>query len=84
MDGYSLAEAIRLHEAGRRVKDEARIPIVALTANAQSSEAIRARAAGMDDYLTKPIHLRSLKLALRKWLPLDRPDTMPAEMQNEV
>ncbi len=64
MDGYTLAETIRRDEEGRR-----RMPILALTANALRGEANRARAAGMDEYLTKPVQLRLLRAALEKWLP---------------
>ena len=64
MDGYALTAAVRREEAGKR-----RIPIVALTANALRGEAKRARTAGMDDYLTKPIRLEALSRALQKWLP---------------
>jgi PAS domain S-box-containing protein len=64
MDGYDLTLAIRLGEAGR-----SRMPIIALTANALRGEAERCRAAGMDDYLSKPVPLAELKAALEKWLP---------------
>ncbi len=64
MDGYDLARAIRLGQAG-----QPRIPIVALTANALAGEAERCRAAGMDDYLSKPAPLAELKAMLEKWLP---------------
>jgi len=64
MDGYTLAETIRREEAGR-----SRMPILALTANALRGEANRARAAGMDEYLTKPVLLTTLRAALEKWLP---------------
>jgi CheY-like chemotaxis protein/HPt (histidine-containing phosphotransfer) domain-containing protein len=63
MDGYELAAAIRQVEAGPH-----RMPIVALTANALQGEASRAKAAGMDGYLTKPLQLDALKAALDKWL----------------
>jgi CheY-like chemotaxis protein len=56
MDGYQLAAAIRAEELPGE-----RVPIVALTANALRGEEIRARAAGMDGYLTKPIRLVDLK-----------------------
>ena len=69
MDGYALAQAIRRDEAGLGVTGRARSPIVALTANALPSEASRAAAAGMDDYLTKPLQLHMLAAALGKWLP---------------
>jgi len=64
MDGYALTEAIRREERGGR-----RMPILALTANALRGEANRARAVGMDDYLTKPVQLHVLKATLDKWLP---------------
>ena len=64
IDGYQLAIAVRAGEAGKR-----RIPIVALTANALKSEAERCRAAGMDDYLSKPARLTDIKAMLEKWLP---------------
>jgi signal transduction histidine kinase/DNA-binding response OmpR family regulator len=65
LDGEALCAAIRREEAAGR-----RLPIVALTANAVRGEAERAIAAGMDDYLTKPVPLQRLATALRRWLPL--------------
>ena len=66
MDGYALTAAIR-HEEARR--GGARIPIVALTANALHGERQRALDAGMDEYLTKPLQLEHLRTALARWLP---------------
>ena len=63
MDGYTLAETIRTDESGR-----GRMPIIALTANALRGEENRARAAGMDEYLTKPVQLNLLGAALERWL----------------
>ena len=77
MDGYALTEAIRRHEQNTAGFERARIPILALTANALSGEAIRARAIGMDDYLTKPMTLIALKTTLREWLPAEPAE--PAE-----
>ena len=65
MDGYELTAAIRAHQRGPH-----RIPILALTANALEGEAERCRAAGMDDYMSKPLQLADLKAALERWLPL--------------
>ncbi|WP_018233458.1 PAS domain S-box protein [Thioalkalivibrio thiocyanodenitrificans] len=76
MDGYALTREIRRQAAGRH-----RIPIIALTANALRGEAHRARAAGMDEYLTKPVSLEKLRAALEKWLaqsPSDDGDKPPA------
>ena len=63
MDGYMLVRAIRREES------RGRIPILALTANALRGESTRALEAGMDEYLTKPVQLQTLKVALDKWLP---------------
>lgn len=73
MDGYTLAQSIRAEEpAGRR------LPILALTANALKGEASRARACGMDDYLTKPIQLKVLKAALETHMNANHlPATLP-------
>jgi len=53
MDGFAATEAIRLQEQGphRSVS----VPIIALTANAMDGDRQRCLAAGMDDYLSKPI-----------------------------
>jgi two-component system sensor histidine kinase/response regulator len=68
MDGFDLTMEIRLAEAGR-----ARMPIIALTANALKGEAKRCRAVGMDDYLSKPAPLTALAATLEKWLPTASP-----------
>ena len=65
VDGFALTREIRAAEAGTA----ARLPILALTANAIAGEAERCIAAGMDDFLTKPMGLELLSLALAKWLP---------------
>ena len=73
MDGYTLAGTIREDEAGRR-----RVPILALTANALRGEADHALAAGMDDYLTKPVPIEQLRAALEKWMPRQQASPLPA------
>ncbi|MFC3814989.1 ATP-binding protein [Lysobacter sp. GCM10012299] len=64
MDGYELAKAIRRSES---VKD-ARMPVIALTANAHRGEAERCFAAGIDDYLVKPADMGNLQRVISKWL----------------
>ncbi len=65
MDGFSLTAAIRAAEAPGQ-----HLPIIAITANAMQGEAQRCLAAGMDDYLSKPLRLQDLEPVLAKWLPL--------------
>ena len=64
MDGYQLAGAIRATE----VEGGGHVPIVALTANALVGEAERCIAAGMDDYLAKPVTLSVMSAMLSRWL----------------
>lgn len=65
MDGYELTNTIRREEPyGERAS------IVALTANALSCGVRRAQNAGVDEYLTKPIKLNSLKQTIERHLGL--------------
>jgi len=57
MDGYAATQAIRTLE---RERGWARVPVVALTANAVKEDVARSRAAGCDDHLTKPIKKQTL------------------------
>ena len=66
LDGYTLARRIRDEEAERGLP---RTPVIALTASALKGEAERCLAAGMDDYLAKPVSIAALAAMLRRWLP---------------
>jgi CheY-like chemotaxis protein len=58
-------------EATRRIKADtatAAIPVIAITAHAMSGDEEKARAAGCDDFMTKPIDEDLLFAKLRKWL----------------
>jgi|GEM_PF-3038689 len=68
MNGFDLVKAIRREEGRGR-----RLPIIALTANAMDGEAERCLAAGMDDYLAKPVEMGVLDACLKRWLATDRP-----------
>jgi CheY-like chemotaxis protein len=64
MDGLQAADAIRIREQGRR--QGGHVPIIALTAYALKGDRDRFLAAGMDDYLTKPIQQRELFEAIER------------------
>jgi signal transduction histidine kinase/AmiR/NasT family two-component response regulator len=65
MDGYTATERIRQWETAQ---GEPRIPIIALTADAFEEDRQRCLASGMDDFLTKPVAIGTLKSVLAKWL----------------
>jgi CheY-like chemotaxis protein/HPt (histidine-containing phosphotransfer) domain-containing protein len=62
MDGYDASRRIRSDEA-----PDQRTPIVALTAGASNGDRERCLAAGMDDYITKPVRPETLAAVLRRW-----------------
>lgn len=66
MDGYEMVRAIRDEEAR---EGKPHTPVIALTAAALKGEAERCLAAGMDEYLAKPVSIPELVAALRRWLP---------------
>jgi PAS domain S-box-containing protein len=67
MDGLSATTALRKHPG------LADLPIIALTANAMTEDRERCLAAGMNDYLSKPIDLDELYALLRRWRPREEP-----------
>jgi len=67
LDGFEATRHIRLWEAAHR--PEGRVPIVAMTANAMAGDRELCLAAGMDDYLSKPVTRQALADALAHWLP---------------
>jgi PAS domain S-box-containing protein len=76
MDGLSLARAIRDIEAA---EGRPRTPLIAWTANVLPDAVTQCRAAGMDDILTKPADLGTLRLTASTWLgATDLGETPPA------
>ncbi|PZR70211.1 MAG: hybrid sensor histidine kinase/response regulator, partial [Stutzerimonas stutzeri] len=64
MDGLQASRAIRAIESG----SGRRVPIVAVTAHVLDGDREECLAAGMDDYLTKPISIEKLEEKLDRWL----------------
>ena len=62
MDGYATTRAIR---SGKTLQYD--IPIIAMTANAMKGDKEKCLAAGMDDYLSKPINPQQLIEKIDEW-----------------
>jgi signal transduction histidine kinase/CheY-like chemotaxis protein len=74
LDGYAATRRIREGERGTRT------PIIALTASAMHGDEERCRAAGMDDYLSKPVDASRLSASLARYLAATNTPTSPAPL----
>lgn len=69
MDGFTAtAEIRRLEKGGRR-----HFPIIAMTAHAMKGDRARCLEAGMDGYVSKPLHPKELITEIERWLSFDSP-----------
>ncbi len=80
MDGYETSQNIRAGNAGERYKN---IPIIAMTANAMQGDKEKCLAAGMSDYLSKPIDSKHIHNKLCDWLSVDN-SLIPEEINKHT
>ncbi|MCM0615321.1 response regulator [Paenarthrobacter sp. TYUT067] len=73
MDGFDATRAIRARNG-----HAARIPIIAMTAGALDEDRERCFAAGMDDYISKPVDLAKLSEVLSRWVPQQEQESTAA------
>jgi signal transduction histidine kinase/PleD family two-component response regulator/HPt (histidine-containing phosphotransfer) domain-containing protein len=66
MDGYEATKKIRELER-QNVNSRQRVHIIAMTANAMLGDRDKCIAAGMDDYVSKPVQLADMRRAIEKW-----------------
>jgi PAS domain S-box-containing protein len=71
LDGFAATQAIRAQESS----GDRHTPIIAMTAYAMTGDKELCLAAGMDDYVSKPLTRSDLQVMLAKWLKTD--DTLP-------
>jgi signal transduction histidine kinase/DNA-binding response OmpR family regulator/HPt (histidine-containing phosphotransfer) domain-containing protein len=76
MDGYEATRAIRSPHSAVLNHD---IPVIALTAHSMSGDAEKCLAAGMSDYISKPIDPQVLATTVERWLTLKKHQLLAEE-----
>jgi CheY-like chemotaxis protein len=81
VDGYEATRHIREQQGSTR-----HTPIIAMTANVLVGDRERCLECGMDDYLPKPIDIRTLALAVERWSAVSRtgPESVDADSVESI
>ncbi|MGW2522305.1 response regulator [Streptomyces sp. NPDC001617] len=80
MDGYTTTRELR-----RREQDHGRhLPVIAMTAGALAEDRHRCLAAGMDDYVSKPVTADELEQALTRWVHPTHPQTDNDDLRTSI
>jgi signal transduction histidine kinase/ActR/RegA family two-component response regulator len=80
LDGFEATRRIRERERG----SGERVPIVALTANALVGDRETCLAAGMDDFVAKPVHAQALVAVIERWIGAEAEAPRPTRCQASV
>ncbi|MCU7866373.1 MAG: response regulator [Candidatus Thiodiazotropha sp. (ex Lucinoma borealis)] len=80
MDGYTATQIIRSHET----MEKDRLPIIAMTANAMSSDREMSLEMGMNDHIAKPIKVDELYNTLIKYIPAVRRESVKSPDDAEL
>ena len=82
LDGYETAREIRRLEADRKLGNRPPTFVIALTANAMAGDREKCLAAGMDEFLTKPLDLDQLPSVLNR--AVGAPSLLPTETPSPI
>jgi CheY-like chemotaxis protein/HPt (histidine-containing phosphotransfer) domain-containing protein len=76
LDGYDATREIRAREGSGK-----RTPILAMTANAMDADRVRCMEAGMDDFISKPVHPPVLGRVLERWVKAAEKGEPPVDLE---